>query len=183
MLSKISLSAVMQKALENEFYRFTQSSEDLIFAKSLQEATKNFWKEERAHLAHAAEVLVDRFLDAAVQDHDYRLFKLYVSNKRMERNDHPKMVNQAATSSDYDFGEIAADILSDFQEMIFKSLSEDNPIVSPERLAQYCEEGQAPDSKACFEWLCENHPDMWPLIDEAIEKRLDKYDVPKWMLA
>ena len=90
MLSKISLSAVMQKALEIEFFRFTQSKEDMVFAKSLQEATKNFWKQERAHLVHAAEVLVDNFLQAAVQDHDYRLFKLYAYSKRMEREDLPK---------------------------------------------------------------------------------------------
>lgn len=169
----------MQKALEIEFSRFTQSSEERFFAESLQQAAKEFWKTERAHLAHAAEVLVDHFLQSAIQDRDYRLFKLYAYSKRMEREDLPREIKEAAGD---EFGEVAGDILSEFQEMIFKSLSGGNPIIPLEHLAQFCEKGQAPDSNACGDWLSENHPDLWPLIDEEIERKLDKYDVPKWML-
>lgn len=178
-LPKVSLSAVMQKALETEFSRLVQSSDDLIFAESLQEATKNFWKQERAHLAHASEVLVDHFLRAAVQDHDYRIFKLYAYSKRMEREDLPKTARETASD---EYGEVAGDILTDFVQVIFKSLASEKPVVSSDRLAEYCEEGQDPDANACSEWLSENHPDMWPFIDEFLEKRLDKYGISKEML-
>lgn len=178
-LPRVSLSAIMQKALEIEFARLTQSGEDLDFAEALQQAAKEFWKTERAHLAHAAEVLVDHFLKTAIQDRDYRIFKLYAYSRRMDRKDLPEKVRDAASDA---YGDVAGDILSEFQEMIFRSLSDDNPIVPLDRLAPFCENDQEPDDDACFQWLSENHPDLWPFIDEELEKKIEKFDIPKEML-
>lgn len=73
----LSLSQVLQKALEQQIRNRLRSSSDQERSQALAAAAKNYWIQNRRVLHYTAEAFVENLITEALQDNDSYVFELY----------------------------------------------------------------------------------------------------------
>lgn len=84
----LSLSQVLQQALEAQIRECLRSTGDQERARALSAAAKNYWIQKRRVLHYTVEAFVENLITEALNDNDYYVFDLY---RRLQNESHDKV--------------------------------------------------------------------------------------------